>query len=218
MTFEIKPDTLVTPIDGDISIVSGPGGSPFVTSRRQPHLGGNFDGGDLGTQYPNDLWPWLLELFHPRKMVDLGCGTGESAKWFQDRGVETIGVDGLAWNAKQAVDRNKVNCILHDLETGPLIVPGVDLIWCADVAEHIEERFVGNLLVTLRQCKVLAFCHGTEEHEKCGWHHVNNKPESYWVEKLASVGMIESPHYTKMSREIGNHGWWPISGRIYVKA
>ena len=201
----------MTPEDKDIVIVTGGGGCPYVTSTSQPHLGGNFDGGDLGTQYPNDLWPWLIQTFGPNSMADIGAGTGETAKWFGKQGLKTLCVEGLEWNAKKCPEP----VIAHDLTSGPCVFPPVDLIWCADVAEHIEERFVGNLLVTLSQCKVLAFCHGTEESADQGWHHVNNKSEAYWVSLLAAVGMVESPEHTAKSRELGNHGWWPISGRIY---
>ena len=200
-------------IDDDIVIVTGGGGCPFVTSKANPHLGGNFDGGDLGTQYPSDLWPWLLAEFGSKSMLDVGCGTGETAAWFQSQGVKAFGVDGLEWNAKRA----KVPVVVHDFRNGPFKVEGIDLVWCADVAEHIDEEFAGNLLETVAQCRVLAFCHGTEAHVNQGWHHVNNKPEAYWVEKLAGVGMVENATYTAKSREVGNHGWWPVSGRIYTK-
>lgn len=212
--FEIKPDTPQTPAnDGSgIIIVSGPGGSPWVTDPKQPHLGGNFDGGDLGSMYPNDLWPWLIERFKPKSVADIGCGTGETAHWFAERGLKALGVDGLAYNVK----RCKELTILHDLETGPCRFNDVDLVWCVDVAEHIEERYVDHLLATLAQGKVLAMCQGTDAHPG-GWHHVNNKPESYWIEKLAVVGMVEDAEATKKSREIGNHGWWEVSGGIYRK-
>ncbi len=204
-------------VDPDIVIVTGGGGCPYVTSTSQPHLGGNFDGGDVGTSYPKTLWPWLRDTFHVESMVDVGCGTGEAVRWFSANGVHAYGVDGLQWNIDRCVERGG-SAILHDLTTGPCLFAPVDLIWCSDVGEHIEERFIGNLLVTLRQCKVLAFCHGTEESADQGWHHVNNKPEAYWVKMLAAVGMVESPEHTAKSRELGNHGWWPISGRIYRPA
>lgn len=207
------PDAPRKDIGDGIVIVSGPGGCPYITSPEQPHLGGNFNGGDLGTMYPDDLWPWLVRRFEVKSMLDIGCGTGETAQWFQYQGVKALGLDGLAWNAKRA----NVPCIVWDLTKGPLCVEGIDLIWCADVAEHIEEEFVNNLLQTVRSCKVLAFCHGTEETLNSGWHHVNNKPESYWVEKLRDVGMVESVNETAHSRELGNHGWWSISGRIYTR-
>lgn len=213
--FEIKPDTPQAPsaTDPNIIIVSGPGGSPWVTDPKKPHLGGNFDGGDLGSMYPNDLWPWLVRQFGVKSMADIGSGTGETAAWFGaygGLGIATLCVEGLPYNAMKCPHM----AVIHDLESGPCRFKPVDLVWCADVAEHIEERYVDNLLATLAQGKILAMCQGTDAHPG-GWHHVNNKPETYWIEKLASVGMVQDPDETKRSREIGNHGWWEVSGRIY---
>ncbi len=148
-------------------------------------------------------------------MLDVGCGTGETALWFKNHGVQAVGLDGLLWNVRKC-EALGVAGVVHDFTRGAAYLANVDLIWCADVAEHIEEKFVGNLLETLRHCRVLAFAHGTDANADEGYHHVNNQPESYWIEKLASVGMVELPIETIRSREVGNHGWWPYSGRIYA--
>lgn len=200
-----------------IVTVVGKGGCPFVTDPLNPHLGGNFDGGDDGTSYPKDLWPWLLAKFEPRTILDVGCGTGETLAYFKDKGRNAIGMDGLPFNADKCYERHKVPCVIHDLTKAPFLIQGVDLIWCCDVAEHIEERYIGNLLYTLANAPVLAMCQGNEDSADQGWHHVNNKPESYWIDKLASVGMIEDKALTAESRAKGNHGWWQLTGRIYKR-
>jgi len=199
--FTIKPDTPTKELGDGIIIVSGPGGSPWVTDTARPHLGGNFDGGDLGTWYKTDLWPWLISEFQTR--------------WFSEHGCMVTGVEGLPWNVKKCRERGPQPVLEHDFNNGPCVFDNVDLIWCADVAEHIEERFVQNFLNTLRQCNVLAMCQGGEGNADDGWHHVNNKPEQYWIDHLAAVGMIEDVGLSARSREIGNHGWWEHSGRIY---
>lgn len=223
MGFKPTADTPIRKLDdgSGIEIVSGPGGCPWVTDPIRPHLGGNFDGGDLGTWYKEDLWPWLIETFNVKTMIDVGCGTGETLKWFLDHGVAGYGIDGLPWNVQKCIERSSP-AILHDFCDGPYVLaPGSvepDLIWCSDVVEHIDEQFVDNILVTLRQCKVLAMCQGTENDGDVGWNHVNNQPQEYWVSLLAGIGMIEDVAMTKKSRELGNHGWWEGTGRIYRRA
>ena len=214
MAFKLKPDTPTRTLPDGIVIVSGPGGCPWVTDPERPHLGGNFDGGDLGTMYQDDLWPWLIDAFDVKTIADVGCGTGETLRWFLGRGCTGFGVDGLPWNVERARQRAG-EILLHDFQDGPCAFPPVDLIWCADVAEHVEEQFVPNLLQTLRQCRVLAMCQGTDENADMGWHHVNNQPEEYWVAKLAAAGMVEDAEATRRAREIGNHGGWAGTGRIY---
>jgi|SRR3990167_9823012 len=213
MAFEIQPDTPITPsTDGSrIVTVSGPGGSPWIVDPLNPHLGGNFDGGDLGSMYPNDVWPWLIERFKPATMADIGAGTGETARWFANRGIKTICVEGLPWNATKC----PWPTIIHDLEKqGPCRFSDVDLVWCADVAEHIAEEHVDNLIQTLACGRILAMCQGTDAHPG-GWHHVNNKPEQYWIDKLAVAGMIEDKDATAHSHTLTKVGWWDVSGRIY---
>lgn len=219
MGFKPTAETPIRKLPDGIEIVSGPGGSPWVTDPARPHLGGNFDGGDLGTMYQGDLWPWLMETFLVRTMMDIGCGTGETLKWFTDHGVDGVGVEGLPWNVQRCIERGAKQVFLHDFENGAWLGSGfVDLIWCADVVEHIDEKYVDGVLQTLQQGKVLAMCQGTEGNANDGWNHVNNQPEQYWVDKLASVGMIEDVAMTEKSRELGNHGWWSFTGRIYRRA
>lgn len=213
--FKIGPNTPTREHEG-IVVVSGPGGCPWVTDPARPHLGGNFDGGDLGTMYQDDLWPWLIETFAVKSMADVGCGTGETLRWFDGRGVQTLGVEGLPWNVTQCRKRCSADIRLHDFTVdGACAFPAVDLVWCSDVAEHIPDEHASVLLATVRQCRVLAMCQGGEEHENLGWHHVNNRPQAYWIARLAAVGMVEDEAMTARSREIGNHGWWQYSGRIY---
>lgn len=202
--------------DNPIVIVNGPGGCPFVTDPLNPHLGGNFDGGDEGTRYPKDLWPWFLAKYNPSVVLDVGCGTGEAAGWFRRYAdLHAIGLDGLPYNAVETSKRHGVPCLVWDFRNGPLRIEGVDLTWCSDIAEHIDEEYLPNFFETLRHTKTLAMCQGLETSGPCGWHHVTNKPQEWWVEKLAGYGLIEDVEATKKSREIAPHGWWLATGRIY---
>lgn len=201
--------------DNPIVIVNGGGGCPYVTDPLNPHLGGNFDGGDEGTRYRHDLWPWLVANFHPRAMLDVGCGTGETARWFQENGVRSFGLDGLGFNAATCGSRNGIPCVVWDFRNGPLRIEGIDLIWCSDVAEHIDEEYLPAFFETLSYCKVLAMCQGLPENVDTGWHHVTNKPEEWWVDQLRAYGIIEDKALTEQSRKMGNHGWWNLTGRIY---
>lgn len=219
MGFVIKSDTQVRVLDDSgVSVISGPGGCPWIMDPARPHLGGNFDGGDLGTWYKEDLWPWLIDEFKVKIVADIGCGTGETLKWFLDHHCDGFGVEGLPWNVDRARERGLPDVRQHDFTVdGPCVFDNVDLVWCSDVAEHVAEEHVGSFLTTVRQCRVLAMCQGTEANANDGWGHVNNKPEQYWIDKLAAVGMVEDPALTAKSREIGNHGWWAATGHIYVR-
>lgn len=197
---------------GGILVLDIMGGCPMVVDPQKPHLGGNMDGGDSATDFAKDLFPWLVKTFSIKSLMDVGCAQGHALHSFKALGVEKLlGVEGLKYNAEKV----KVPCVVHDLTKGPYKVDGYDFVWCSDVAEHIEEQYVGNLLETLTNGKWLAMAQGGPEMGHSGWHHVNNKPESYWIEKLASVGLVTDEAMTAEARKQSLRGIWPEFGRIY---
>lgn len=196
----------------EIIIIDYPGGCPMVVDPTKPHLGGNMRGGDGGTDYRADLWPWLVQRYGIKTLLDVGCAEGHAVRAFRDFGVNAIGIEGLPQNAR----RCETPVIIHDLTKGPFRIEGVEWIWCCDMVEHVEEQFVPNLLETFRCAKYVALCHGTHEHALNGWHHVNNKPVEYWAEKMRSAGFVLDVQGTEESRKLTAHRqYWPDSGRIW---
>lgn len=191
------------------------GGCNFVVDPHKPHLGGNMGGGDQGTDYSKDLWPWIVERYKPKTLLDVGCAEGHALRFFQSKGVSVLGLEGLWQNAVKC----KVPVVVHDLQEGPLKVMGLDMIWCCDVVEHVEERCVPHILETFKGAKVVALCHGTEGMANSGWHHVNNQSVGYWAEKMRSAGFHLDEVGTKESHAVAaGRSYWPESGRIWVNA
>ena len=197
---------------GKILILDVMGGCPMVVDPQRPHLGGNMNGGDSSTDFATDLFPWLIKTFNIKSLIDVGCAQGHALHSFKALGVEKLlGIEGLKYNA----DHCKVPVVVHDLTKGPVVVEGYEFVWCSDVAEHIEEQYVDNLLTTLANGKWLAMAQGDSGMTHSGWHHVNNKPESYWIEKLKTVGFETDEELTRQARAQSTRGIWPTLGRIY---
>lgn len=190
------------------------GGCNFIVDPQKPHLGGNMGGGDSATAFKDDLFQWLVKKYSITSLIDVGCAEGHALRDFLSLGVtKVLGIEGLAQNAAKC----GVPVVVHDLTDGPYIVDGYDFVWCSDVAEHIEEKYAMNLLKTLANGNILAMAQGDETMDHSGWHHVNNKPESYWIEKLKEVGFYTDEEATQESRKQTTRGIWPTLGRIYVK-
>ena len=190
------------------------GGCNFVVDPQKPHLGGNMGGGDQGTDFSKDLWPWLVTSYQIKRIFDVGCAEGHALRAFKALGVEVLGLEGLWQNARKC----KVPVVVHDLSLGPCRVEGFDFIWCCDVVEHVEERFVPNILETFKSAKRVALCHGTESMGHSGWHHVNNKSVDYWAAQMKSAGFLLDAEGTRLSHEITKgRSYWPDSGRIWVR-
>jgi SAM-dependent methyltransferase len=151
------------------------------------HLGGYVRGGDPGTWCPN-LWQWLVATFEIRSVLDVGCGEGQSTRFFRDLGCEVIGVDGC----RQAIADSVIpECsVLHDFCEGPFIPSRpVDLVWSCEFVEHVEERFLDNLLRTFASArKAVAMTHAFPGQR--GHHHVNCQKSAYWIRHLERSGLV----------------------------
>ena len=191
------------------------GGCNFIVDPQKPHLGGNMGGGDQGTDFSKDLWPWLVQKYQPKLILDVGCAEGHALRAFRSLGVHTVGLEGLAQNAKKCPQPTYV----HDLTQGWYVpLEKIDFVWCCDVVEHIEERFVENILKTFQCAPRVALCHGTETMAHSGWHHVNNKSVEYWAERMKSAGFVLDEAGTAESHAVTKgRSYWPDSGRIWVR-
>jgi hypothetical protein len=76
----------------------------------------------------------------------------------------------------------------------------VDMIWCCEVVEHIEEKFIGNLFDTFKNANIIVMTFGKPG--QTGWHHVNCQPKEYWIEKMNGNGFDFLETDTKISSEL----------------
>lgn len=161
------------------------------------HLGGALLGehGDSQTWMP-DIWERLIADYDIKSVVDVGCGGAATTKWFQDHGVEALGVEGdpFAWEHRKCDP-----VILHDFTRGPFVPnKAFDLAWTSEFVEHVEEAFMANWMATLRACRFVCMTFATPG--QGGHHHVNEQPESYWLEKFALYGFEHVPEETAKLR------------------
>lgn len=149
----------------------------------KPHLGGNFIEVNPSTYCPA-VWSHIIKKYNIKSVMDVGSGRGHAAKWFASQGLQTTAVDGLEDNIINAVYPS----ILCDLTEGSYTT-AVDLVNCIEVVEHIEEKYLNNLLDTICSGRYLFMTHGLPGQE--GHHHVNCQPTDYWLTHLRNRGFIE---------------------------
>jgi SAM-dependent methyltransferase len=158
------------------------------------HLGGAYAGGDVNTIMP-DVWGYLLTKWPIRRMLDVGCGYGQAMKWFADvGGCEVIGIDG----DPACVDSDD-RIALHDFTAG-LTLPSAeyDLAWSAEFLEHVDEKYLANLMSVFARAKLVVVTHG--EPGQPGHHHVNCRPTSYWIDRFAEAGFDHLADETEILR------------------
>lgn len=159
------------------------------------HLGGYIPGGDPATQFPG-LWRWLIEKWPVRSMIDVGCGEGQALSFFRSAGVEVLGLDGVEQDDPDIwkVDFTRTAYRGED---------EVDLVWCCEFVEHVEERYIPNFLpalTALRPGGLLLMTHAFPGQP--GHHHVNCREPEYWKGVVAAGGLSFNPHLTLQCRNI----------------
>lgn len=149
------------------------------------HLGGNVIGGDPKTFYP-ELWDWLIKEFGIKSVLDVGCGEGHALEYFKNQRCDVLGIDGFYGNT--AITKTKgIPATIVDLTVLPYKTTRLpDLVWCCEVVEHIEEKFVQNIIDTFKNGKIVAMTHALPN--QGGYHHVNCKPSEYWIGLMQKNG------------------------------
>jgi 2-polyprenyl-3-methyl-5-hydroxy-6-metoxy-1,4-benzoquinol methylase len=68
------------------------------------HLGGCElnDFGDTNSYVP-ETWDKLIEDYKPKKIIDVGCGGGYSLKYFLEKNIDGVGVEGF----EEAIEKSK---------------------------------------------------------------------------------------------------------------
>ena len=134
---------------------------------------------------------FLLTIYRPDSIADLGCGRGAWLKAFKDRGVrKVVGYDG-SWNEQnnmidQAIEFHAVdlNRTIADKTTERF-----DLAMSLEVAEHLDASSASNFIASLTQlADVVLF--GAAYANQGGTNHINEQPHTYWAEIFSRHGYV----------------------------
>jgi hypothetical protein len=151
-----------------------------VQDTAKAHLGGNLLEGDPYTYSPR-VWDYLVDRFALKSVLDLGSGMGYASQYFYNKGLQVIAVEGLPDN----VNKSYYPCIEHDITKSPVNCH-VDLVHCQEVVEHIEEKYLDNLLTSLMCGRIIVMTNALPG--QGGYHHVNEQPTEYWINHLQNRG------------------------------
>jgi len=141
---------------------------------------------------PNEIVPALVQLFQPKSVIDVGCGTGNFLKVFKQLGVkEVLGVDG-DWVDRDLLAKNidpASEFMVADLQKPLSFNRRFDLVMSLEVAEHLSpaaaESFVHNL-TSLGDVIVFSAAIPNQG----GQNHINEQPVSYWEALFAKKGFV----------------------------
>lgn len=168
---------------------------------KKTHLGGYIinitDHGDPNS-YATEVWDEMISA-GIKSVLDIGCGEGHSTKYFLDKGIKCVGVEGgeIAYNNSPVKD----DLVLHDYTEGPFVpIDKFDAAWCCEFVEHVDEKYCQNFLDSFSKCDFIFMTHANIGQE--GYHHVNCQNSEYWIEKIEKIGFYFSPEMTKHYKKL----------------
>jgi len=174
-----------------------------LSNRGTPHLGGNIKEGDPFTFAPS-VWSYLIERLCLKSVLDLGSGLGHASEYFFCRGLRVLAIEGEPSNVA-----NSLYPALHfDLTRGS-VQARVDLVHCQEVVEHIEERYLDNLLASMCSGRFILMTNALPG--QGGHHHVNEQPTEYWIHHLAEHGCQVMVEDTRRIRKLA-----AVDGATYL--
>jgi SAM-dependent methyltransferase len=141
----------------------------------------------------------IEELWHPFRLLDLGCGAGYVVEYFAGR-IPTMGVDGsravLAVQSETARGRT----VVADL-TGPpcTCVRWFEFMVSIEVAEHIPPEKESAFLAWFQWADRVLLTAAPPG--QGGRHHVNERPHEHWIARFAEMGFRHEPGGTRRWRD-----------------
>lgn len=147
------------------------------------HLGGH----NNKTHTDRGVLSYLKQKYNILTLVDVGCGPADMIEIAIDRGICSVGVDGDHTLESHWKETGRP-VILHDFTLGTPRLPleSFDLAWSVEFLEHVEERYMSNYMDVFSKCQYVVCTAAPPGYT--GHHHVNCRPQEYWVEKFAEYG------------------------------
>lgn len=139
----------------------------------------------MASLFPQKIIDRTIELFNPKSVLDLGCGTGKSLDYFISKGISVVGIEGSALAIHKA--QNSKAILKYDLRKELNLNKRFDLVWSFEFVEHIHPRYVHNLLKTFSNHSDRIVMSAAKPGQE-GDGHFNAQLETYWMKQFEKYG------------------------------
>lgn len=142
---------------------------------------------DITNSSAEVIVPIVMDLVHPKSVIDMGCGVGVWLAEFLERRVRrVVGVDGVWLPAAQLLIPQ--NCfVTHDLEKPFRTTERFDLIVSLEVAEHLAPEAAITFVESLVSLGDVVLFSAAIPFQG-GEHHINEQWQQYWTDLFEQKG------------------------------
>nr|WP_314075188.1 class I SAM-dependent methyltransferase [uncultured Roseococcus sp.] len=162
----------------------------------------------------NDLkcdWPPIeaaFQMFHPKSVLDIGCGLGAYLKLLEEKGAQITGVDGAEWTNQHLISREQYQC--WDLSSGTptTLMSQFDVSICLETLEHIPEEAAFEIIRKLSTCSKQGIIFSAAQIGQPGHHHINCHPHRYWLDAFDKLGWVVDVHGSARLRLLSTLIWF----------
>jgi SAM-dependent methyltransferase len=160
---------------------------------------------DAASNCPSRMIDRAIDLWQPRSVLELGCGTGKVLDYLLTKGVlDVYGLEGSAEALKVAAHPE----LMRQVDLAKLVDLGrkFDLVYTFEVAEHIRpdsaEEFVRTC--TRHADRVLM---SAAQPGQGGLGHLNEQPPAYWIALFERRGFVMDEGGTRQLKDVHDLHW-----------
>jgi SAM-dependent methyltransferase len=151
--------------------------------------------------------PLVVEMLHPKSIIDVGCGLGVWLQVFAENGVANVhGIDG------DYIDRSKLHINQGDFASVDLtrdfsIDAKYDLVVCLEVAEHLPAACAEILIQRLTSASSVVLFSAAIPGQG-GTSHVNERWPEYWRSLFAKHDFVMFDPFRPQIRNDRRVAFW----------
>ncbi len=134
----------------------------------------------------------LVERYHPKTVMDIGCAKGFLVEHLRDLSVNACGVDASPYAISQV--RKDIRPFCHVARGNDALEGRFDLITCIEVAEHMVEADARAMIEeSCRHTDQVIFSSTPDDFEEPT--HINLHPPEYWVALFQEQGFYRDANF-----------------------
>jgi SAM-dependent methyltransferase len=158
---------------------------------------------------------WIVDNLRPRRLIDVGCGSGLLMRALSDHGMDVFGVD-VSEDAIRLVTRGKgLPAARFDLTMPGRPLPGIpyDVAVSCEVAEHLEAQHAERFVEHLTSAAPVVYLTAAEPDRQVGvgLYHLNEQPHSYWIALMQARGFrVDDLATERARRHLDHHVLWHL--------